>query len=299
MTWNGSRSLQGEGSDLHHHGHAAREACDPDKPLNDDGAIIVLVTNLARSVTKKGRITDQRRYPRPAVASLARVSDRRDRCSGLPRAPERPRRYYLALTNPFDVVLFDLGGVLIDLRGLAPMKELTSIENDDELWRRWLTCRWVRSFERGMCSAEDFAVGVVNDWGLAVTPETFLDSFGSWVVGPLAGADALLEMVRRAIPVGCLSNTNALHWEKNFARWPILDAFDFRFLSFEVGMVKPDAEIFDHVASLVPAPPNRVLFLDDNAVNVEAAAAAGFAAVHARGVSEAHRVLASAGIVPT
>jgi len=63
-------------------------------------------------------------------------------------------------------------------------------------------------------------------------------------------------------------------------------------------MVKPDAEIFDHVARLVPAPPRRVLFLDDNALNVEAAMKAGFAAVRTQGVSEAHRVLASAGIIP-
>ena len=203
------------------------------------------------------------------------------------------------MTNGFEVVLFDLGGVLIDLHGVASMKEMTNIESNDELWRRWLTCRWVRSFERGTCSAEDFAVGVVNDWGLAVTPEAFLDSFGGWVVGPLAGADALLEMVRRTVPVGCLSNTNALHWERNSVRWPILDAFDFRFLSFEMGMVKPDAEIFDYVARLVPAPPSRVLFLDDNAVNVEAAVKAGFAAVRVKGVSEAHRVLASAGIIAT
>ena len=47
------------------------------------------------------------------------------------------------------MVLFDLGGVLIELGGVAAMRELTGIESDDELWRRWLGCRWVRSYERG------------------------------------------------------------------------------------------------------------------------------------------------------
>jgi HAD superfamily hydrolase (TIGR01509 family) len=169
-------------------------------------------------------------------------------------------------TGSIDVVLFDLGGVLIDFGGVGPMKELAGIESDDELWRRWLTCRWVRSFERGHCSKEDFATGVIGDWGLPVKPQTFLDAFRSWPRGPLPGADTLLRNVQRTAPAGCLSNTNALHWQDNFARWPILDAFDFRFLSFELGHVKPDQELFDHVAHLLPSSPSRVLFLDDNSV---------------------------------
>lgn len=199
--------------------------------------------------------------------------------------------------GPIDVVLFDLGGVLIDFGGVAPMKALAGIESDDELWERWLTCRWVRSFERGHCSADDFAVGVIGDWGLSLEPEAFLDAFRSWPGGPLRGADALLESVQRAVPAGCLSNTNALHWEDQFARWPILDAFDYRFLSFELGTVKPDREVFDRVAQLVPAPPSRILFLDDNTLNVEGAAAAGFAAVRVRGVAEARRALVAAGVL--
>lgn len=196
-----------------------------------------------------------------------------------------------------DVVLFDLGGVLIEFGGVAPMRELAGIESDDELWRRWLNCRWVRAFERGHCSAEDFAAGVVSDWSLPVEPQAFLDAFRSWPRGPLPGADALLQTVQRAVPAGCLSNTNALHWEHNFGRWPILDAFDFRFLSFELGMLKPDREVFDRVAQLVPAVPGRVLFLDDNSLNVEAAAAAGFVAVQVRGVAEARHALVTAGVL--
>jgi glucose-1-phosphatase len=200
-------------------------------------------------------------------------------------------------TASIDVVLFDLGGVLIEFGGVGPMKELAGIETDDELWHRWLTCRWVRSFERGHCSADDFATGMVGDWGLAVEPDAFLAAFESWPGGTLAGAEALLDRVRRVVPAGCLSNTNALHWDKNFGQWPILDAFDFRFLSFELGIVKPDRALFDRVAQLLPAPPERVLFLDDNAINVDGAVAAGFVACQVRGVDEARAALVAAGVL--
>jgi glucose-1-phosphatase len=199
--------------------------------------------------------------------------------------------------RPFDVVLFDLGGVLIDFGGVGPMKELAGIESDDELWRRWLTCRWVRDFERGQCSTELFAAGVVADWELQIQPDEFLAAFASWPGAPLPGADALLANVRDVMPAGCLSNTNALHWERQFSRWPILDAFDHRFLSFELGCVKPDRELFESVAELVGAPRDRVLFLDDNLLNVDGATAAGFAAMHTRGVEEARAALIAAGVL--
>ena len=200
-------------------------------------------------------------------------------------------------TGAIDVVLFDLGGVLIDFGGVPAMKELSGITDDDELWRRWLTCRWVRSFERGGCSADEFAAGVVGDWDLALTPAEYLASFASWVGGPLPGAEALLAEVRTVVPAGCLSNTNALHWDQQFTKWPILDGFDFRFLSFELGSVKPDRELFEQVAGMMDAPPERVLFLDDNVINVEGARAAGFVSYVARGVEEATDALLSAGVL--
>jgi len=200
-------------------------------------------------------------------------------------------------SDVIDVVLFDLGGVLIELGGVAAMMELAGIENDDELWQRWLSCRWVRTFERGSCSADDFAAGVIRDWALRVEPATFLDAFRNWPIGPLAGAETLVRQVAQSVTVGCLSNTNTLHWNDHFERWPIIDIFDFRFLSFELGVVKPDRELFDRVADLLPMPPGRVLFLDDNLINVAGAAAAGFAARHARGVEEARGVLIEMGVI--
>jgi HAD superfamily hydrolase (TIGR01509 family) len=195
------------------------------------------------------------------------------------------------------IVLFDLGGVLVDFGGVDAMKDLARVEDDELLWHRWLSCPWVRRFERGECSDADFATGMVDEWELDLTPEDFLDQFRSWLGGPLPGAEALVEEVRRTHPAGCLSNTNALHWDQNFSRWPILDAFDFRFLSFQLGVVKPDRDLFERVAQLLPVSAARVLFLDDNLVNVEGAQAVGFVAAHVRGVDEARRAVAAAGVI--
>jgi len=196
-----------------------------------------------------------------------------------------------------DLVLFDLGGVLIEVPGVRAMLELTGIQSEEELWRRWLECRWVRRFESGGCSGAEFAAGVVADWQLELSPAAFLDAFGDWPAGPLPGATELVAQTRASVPVGCFSNTNALHWHGHIAAWPLMSLFDHRFLSFELGLLKPDIAAFAQVADLLEVPAGRVLFLDDNAVNVAGAAAAGFQAIRAAGPGEARQRLAEAGVL--
>jgi FMN phosphatase YigB (HAD superfamily) len=202
----------------------------------------------------------------------------------------------VANQHRIDLVLFDLGGVLIQVGGVGPMRELSGIGSDEELWTRWLACRWVRLLEAGRCSAEEFAAGVVADWALPVSPAEFLTVFGGWQGSPFPGAVELVTKVAGAARIGCLSNTNAYQWGAHFEGMPLVDAFEFHFLSFELGLVKPDRAIFEAVAARLPAEPGRVLFLDDNAVNVESAEAFGFVARHVRGVDEARRALADAGV---
>lgn len=196
-----------------------------------------------------------------------------------------------------DLALFDLGGVLIELRGVRAMLELTGIRSEEELWRRWLACRWVRRFESGGCSETEFAAGVVADWRLELSPADFLETFRAWPVGPLAGAAELVAETRASVATGCFSNTNALHWQGHIAAWPLAGLFDHRFLSFELGVLKPDVAAFAQVAGMLEIPAERVLFLDDNAANVAGAAAAGFQAIRVAGVAEARQRLAEAGVL--
>jgi FMN phosphatase YigB (HAD superfamily) len=196
-----------------------------------------------------------------------------------------------------DLVLFDLGGVLIELRGVATMAELSGIDDEDEFWWRWLECRWVRIFESGRCSPDEFARGVVDDWELPVRPDDLLEIFASWPTGPIEGAEVLVRETAAVVPVGCLSNTNELHWEGYAEDWPLIALFGHRFVSHRMGRVKPDADTFTWVADEIEVAPDRVLFLDDNEANVAGARTAGFCAERVVGVHDARRALELHGIL--
>ncbi len=197
-----------------------------------------------------------------------------------------------------DIVLFDLGGVLIELADIQSMGRFFGEEPEEEVWRRWLACPWVRRFERGQCSPDAFARGMVESWSMRASPEAFLEAFIRWPRGLMPGARALAEAVRARVPIGCLSNTNALHADRHASEEGVYGLFDHRFLSHELGLVKPDPEIFEHVLGVLGCRPERVLFLDDNAINVEGARAAGLRAERARGLVEVRAALARHGVEP-
>jgi glucose-1-phosphatase len=200
------------------------------------------------------------------------------------------------VADPVEVVLFDLGGVLAGFGGVERMGELSRISDAEEIWRRWLGCPWVRRFESGGCSAEAFADGVVADWELSVSGPEFLAEFRSWLTGPFPGAEDLVAQTRAHAVTACFSNTNSVHWEAGGSGWELMGHFDRTFLSFQLGRRKPDAEAFLAVAEDLGVEPGRILFLDDNSINVEAARQVGYRAERTEGVDNARSALVSAGL---
>ena len=192
-----------------------------------------------------------------------------------------------------EVVLFDLGGVLIELGGMGDMAVFADEQSEDEIWRRWLTCPWVRRFERGQCDAEAFAQGMVESWEMPVSPDEFLKAFTAWPKGMLPGSQEVVRGAAERARVACFSNTNALHVARQWKEFGIYELFDGVYLSNEMGMVKPDREAFDFVVERLGVRPEQVLFLDDNQINVDGAHDAGLLAEKAVGPEQAGRAISA------
>ena len=208
-----------------------------------------------------------------------------------------PPRLDAANAGDIEVVLFDLGGVVIELGGLGDMAVFAGERDEDEIWRRWLGCPWVRRFERGGCDAESFARGMVESWSMPVGPDEFIEAFAVWPRGLIAGAKALLRETRARRPIAALSNTNALHNDRFQAEFRLHEDFDALYLSHEIGHVKPDRAAFDHATVALGVAPERILFLDDNQINVDGAREAGLRAERAVGVKGARAVLTRLGLI--
>jgi HAD superfamily hydrolase (TIGR01509 family) len=68
------------------------------------------------------------------------------------------------------------------------------------------------------------------------------------------------------------------------------------FLSSAIGLRKPDAAAYDHVAKAIGVAPERIVFFDDLAENIEGARAYGLNAVHVTSSGDVAQALAALGI---
>ncbi len=195
-------------------------------------------------------------------------------------------------------VVFDLGGVLIHFEGFEQLPRLLDEELEPEVVRRrWIASPAVSAFERGELSAERFGVEFAREWNLRAQPEEFVEMFASWAKDFYPGARELVADVRSTCTTACFSNSNPIHWEKNFRLFGLQDAFDVCVASFEIGAVKPEHRAFELLLERVGHPADRVLFLDDTEVNVHAAREVGLAAERVHGVDEARSALVAARVL--
>ena len=197
--------------------------------------------------------------------------------------------------SQFKVVLFDLGGVLLELRD--PFATFGLQEDNYDFHARWLASPAVRAYERGQIGATEFGDSMATELKLGIDGSEFLRRFDSWIKGIYSGAHELLDRIPGSLQKAVLSNINELHWQYVAADSDFTRRIDRFFLSYQIGMIKPDPETFAHVHSVLGCRPAEILFIDDNRANVEAGLEAGFNAVFARGLSQVAGVLQSCRVI--
>lgn len=196
--------------------------------------------------------------------------------------------------NVPSLLLFDLGGVLIENTVFENLYRLMPYSADrTALKDRWLKSPAVRRFEIGASSAPEFAVEFIGEWEISFSPEHFLAEFASWPKGFYPHARNLLLTLRQKYRVGCLSNSNSLHWQK-FGGFK--DEFDIALSSHLLGVIKPDREAFLRALSECDCESREVYFFDDSLTNVQAAEKVGIRAFHVDGFPALQQTLLQEGL---
>jgi len=188
-------------------------------------------------------------------------------------------------------VLFDIGGVLIELNGLPSIaKLLNSNQSYDDIYKKWMASPSVIAHETGKMQADAFAVGAVHDLELTISPQAFIENFATWIVGVFPDTFSLLEDIPENITIAALSNTSPTHWQR-VEETGLAKTFDHLFLSHEIGQLKPAKASFQVVVDTLQLPANEIIFFDDNIDNVNAAINMGFLGQQVLNPVEAKRVL--------
>lgn len=184
-------------------------------------------------------------------------------------------------------IIFDLGGVLIDLNyeltinafknlGITDFKDLYSQANQNGVFD---------AYETGKISTQRFINEILDLIPKRCNPNLIVNAWNAMILDFKKEKLENLVELKKENRLFLLSNTNALHVDKVNREWskisqqPIEDFFEKIYFSHQLGLRKPDAETFAFVCTENQLIPNETLFIDDSIQHIEGAKKIGLKTV--------------------
>lgn len=133
-------------------------------------------------------------------------------------------------------------------------------------------------YDRGEIGSGEFVSGLRDRLGLDFEDEEFQRIWVSCWREDMPGINELLDEAPEDLCLAVLSNTNPMHMDNFLETRPVLKKFHRLFLSYEMGLSKPEKEIYLRVLDELKVSPGEVVFFDDKPENVEGALSAGMQA---------------------
>jgi glucose-1-phosphatase len=175
-------------------------------------------------------------------------------------------------------VVFDLGKVLLDFdysiaaRRVAARCKMAPAQLRDFLSQSPLLFR----LELGQVTTEQFYTEICTATGFSGSMAEFSDFFADIFVPIEPMVQLQAELRRRGFPTFIFSNTNDLAISHIRRSFPFYGNFDGHILSYEHGVMKPDAALYEVVERQSGRRDSEILYLDDRPENVAAGAARGW-----------------------
>lgn len=185
-------------------------------------------------------------------------------------------------------LIFDFGGVIINLDREACVHryEELGIKNANDLLNNYVQSGIFLQLEMGLISPDEFHNELRKIAQLPLTDADIDEALGRFLLDiPTEKLELLLEL-RKKYRILMLSNTNAIHFPLcaqtrfNYGGHQLSDFFDKCYLSYEMKLSKPNADIFEALLQQENKQAKECLFLDDGLQNIETAQKLGFQTYH-------------------
>ncbi|TRZ95240.1 HAD family phosphatase [bacterium] len=177
------------------------------------------------------------------------------------------------------VILCDLGNVLVDFNHQAAAKRISSFcaKSPKEIFELFFDSPATDYFERGKVSPGEFYMQVKEMLDLKLSYDSFVPIWNDifFLSGKNRSVYRLVNILRASYKTAMLSNINLLHYEYLKKGFPVFGVFDKLFLSFELGLNKPDKEIYKKVIEAMQVSPQEIFYTDDRAELVQSANSLG------------------------
>lgn len=191
-----------------------------------------------------------------------------------------------------NAVIFDLGGVLLDIDYKATENALRGLlgPRSERYYQQTKQSPLFDDLETGRIEPHQFHQSICDLVGAPLSPAAINEAWNAMLGRLPIARMKFVQKVAERRRVFLLSNTNAIHkaaFDKIIAEdlaGQNFDAyFEAAYYSHLVGLRKPHPEVYRFVTDRHGLDPARTLFIDDNRDNVEGARQAGLQAFHLQG----------------
>jgi putative hydrolase of the HAD superfamily len=191
-------------------------------------------------------------------------------------------------------IFFDMGGVLVhlDLESVCASLARHSDRGTGYIRDEIINGLSLKLSMRGLIGPVEFHEALCGKLGIDVSYDDFVEIWN----GLLKTNEGIIPLVERLKPVHRLvlaSNTDAIHFPYAVQRFAVLHHFDRYFLSYEMGLLKPEPAFFLHMLESLGLTPADCVFIDDTAENIESARGVGITALRFEGNGQLQTKLAA------
>lgn len=191
----------------------------------------------------------------------------------------------------YDAIIFDLGGVLLNLRYENTLEKFAEILEKpvEPFYTQKQQTSLFDDYEKGLITSQEFKLGIRELLNHPITNEEIDLAWNAMLLDlPLERVE-MLKSLGKKMRIFLLSNTNAIHIEafnkivdntlgEDFGDFKQL--FEKAYYSYEMADRKPHTSIFEKVIADNKLDKNKTLFIDDSIQHVEGAKKAGLRAHH-------------------
>ncbi|MCC6198108.1 MAG: HAD family phosphatase [Burkholderiales bacterium] len=197
------------------------------------------------------------------------------------------------------VVVFDLGGVLLDWNPRHLYRKLFADEQAmEQFLARVCTPEWNERQDAGRSFDDAIAALMPQHRDKLHLISAWRDRYPEMIPGALDGTVAIAgELRARGVPLYALTNWSAETFPSQRRRFAFFDWFEGIVVSGEEGTIKPDPRIFHILLDRYGLAANEAVFIDDNPKNAQAASALGIHGIHFQSPAQLRRELVALSLL--
>ncbi len=189
------------------------------------------------------------------------------------------------MTGVITHILSDLGGVIIEIEPAKTREtfRMLGVGDIDQIYLDLLESGSWDDLETGRMSWDDFATHLEARIEEPFDRKWFNEAWDAMLLGIPPERIDIIGHLKQHYRLALVSNTNPRHvfrinqyLEQAYQSEPLNKLFDSCYLSYELGMQKPDPALFRHIIRSEQLNPKTTLFIDDSEEHIEMADKLGF-----------------------